>query len=503
MKSVFRSAVVVSLSILSSRLFGLIRDVVIASQFGAGALTDTFFVAFRIPNLLRRVFAEGAFNSAFVPAFVKKLKVSREEAKEFAGSFFTVLTSLLVVTVLLGEVAAPLIVKVVAPGFGGSSFSLAVKLLRELLPYILLVSLVAFFGGILNSLNHFFAPAFSTTLFNLALITSALLLADELSVEALSIGVLAGGVFQLALQLYFLLKLKFSFKPLLRVTPEVLRVLKNTVPGVFGFAVRQLSMLIDTVIASFLSAGAISYLYYANRFVQLPLGMFAIGLSQVLLPRFSDRGEKSLFSELLAGVTLCSAIIVPSGVGLLFFGRAIVDLIFNHGKFTPQDLEGTYLVLVGYAAGLFFFALEKIVTNAFYSVEEFSLPVKVAASTLVVNLLLNLILCFYLGLGALGLALGTSLTSLLNLILLSHFLSRRLGNGLLKRVFFLGGKYLFLSLPVAAVAFLGNTIYFNLSSFLLRALTILGVVFLACLVYFLTLYLLKDEVVVKLTYKED
>ena len=341
--SLFKSAGIVSLSIFGSRILGLLRDIVIASTFGAGALTDVFFVAFRIPNLLRRIFAEGSFNTAFVPAFTKKLKESKGEAEILAGQVFGALLVLLTLTVVLGEILAPLIVKVVAPGFSGEKFAYGVKLLREMFPYIMLVSLTAFLGGILNSFNRFFAPAFSTALFNLSLILSALFLSGELSVESLSIGVLIGGVLQVLLQVPFLKSIGFNLRPIFRLSEEAKKVLINTVPGIFGFAVRQLSMLIDTVIASFLSSGAISYLYYANRFVQLPLGMFAIGLSQVLLPRLSRKlGEKDYHSELEAGILLCSAVVIPSAVGLILFGKPIVDLVFNHGAFTERDLIGTY-----------------------------------------------------------------------------------------------------------------------------------------------------------------
>ncbi len=493
--SLLKSAGIVSLSIFGSRVLGLLRDIVIASLFGAGSLTDTFFVAFRIPNLLRRIFAEGAFSSAFVPVFSKKVKSSPEDAKRFAEAFFSVLLLLLTATVVIGELLSPLIVKVVAPGFVGEQFSYAVRLLREMFPYIFLVSLVAFYGGVLNGIEHFFAPAFSTALFNLSLILFALLLGRELSVESLSIGVVFGGVLQVLLTLYFLKRNRFSIRPVfVRPIPEdVKRTLKNTVPGIFSFAVRQISMLIDTVIASFLREGAISYLYYANRFVQLPLGMFAIGLSQVLLPRLSKRRGGEFLGELRAGISLCSAIIVPSAVGLVFLGRAVVDVIYNHGAFKGEALDGTYYVLIGYSVGLFFFSLEKIVTNAFYSLEEFKLPVKVAGVTLFFNLILNLFFCFVLELGAPGLALGTSFTSLLNAFALIHFLKRMNGIDVLSFVLKRGFRYLLLSIPIGVTAFLGNELYFSQNTFLLKVLILTLTIAASVILYGLILFLLKDE----------
>ena len=497
--SLLKSVGIVSLSIFGSRVLGLLRDIVIASTFGAGALTDVFFVAFRIPNLLRRIFAEGSFNAAFVPAFTKKLKESEEEAEVLAGQVFGALLILLTVTVVLGELFSPFIVKAVAPGFSGEKFTYAVKLLREMFPYIMLVSLTAFLGGILNTFNRFFAPAFSTALFNLSLIISALLLSGELSVESLAIGVLVGGTLQVLLQIPFLKNTGFNLKPIFRLSEEAKRVLINTVPGIFGFAVRQLSMLIDTVIASFLSSGAISYLYYANRFVQLPLGMFAIGLSQVLLPRLSKKiGEKDYSSELETGILLCSAVVIPSAVGLIFFGKPIVDLVFNHGAFTEKDLIGTYTVLVCYSLGLFFFSMEKIVSNVYYSLEEFKIPVKVAAYTLIFNLVINLIFCFGLGMGAPGLALGTSLTSLLNLTILITILKRQFKIDVIRAVLERGLRYTFLSIPVGALSTFGSAVYSEDWNVLEKTFAVSLIIGGAAVVYGALLFLIKDPVIQKL-----
>ncbi|TCK05247.1 murein biosynthesis integral membrane protein MurJ [Phorcysia thermohydrogeniphila] len=501
-KSVVKSSLIVSLSIFGSRVLGLARDVIIATLFGATSLTDAFFVAFRIPNLLRRIFAEGAFSSAFTPAFSRKLKVSREEAKKFAGEFFSILLLSLLITVVLGELLAPLIVKLVAPGLPEEQYPLTVRLLREMFPYIFLVSLVAFYGGILNGFEHFFAPAFSTALFNLSLIASALLLYDKLSVEALAVGVIAGGAFQVLLQLIFLKRLNFPVKPLLGLSKEVKETLKNIIPGIFGFAVRQFSMLIDTVLASFLTAGAISYLYYANRFVQLPLGMFAIGLSQVLLPRLAKRSRKSFEKELLTGLTLCSAIVIPASVGLIFFGKPIVDVVFNHGNFTEKDLTGTYLVLVGYSVGLFFFSVEKIVTNAYYSLNEYRFPVVVSAVTLVFNFIVNLFLCFVLGLGASGLALGTSLTSLLNVTVLLRELERRYGISTKGELFRKANSYLLSSIPVALVSTGGALLYFSLEGFLLKVLAVTLTILIAAVTYATTLVVRKDPIISLIKEKE-
>jgi len=492
-KNIFRSSLVVSGSILASRIFGLLRDVIIASTFGASSTTDAFFVAFRVPNLLRRIFAEGAFSSAFTPAFARKLKVSREEALKFAGEFFSILLISLVITLIIGELAAPWIIKIIAPGFKGKSYLEATVLLREMFPYILIVSLVAFYGGILNGFEHFFAPAFSTVLFNLAIIISAVMLSSTLKIEALSVGVVVGGILQLVLQLYFLKKFKAIPKPKLSLSDDVKKTLRNVVPGIFGFAVRQISMLLDTILASFLKAGAISYLYYANRFVQLPLGMFAIGLSQVLLPRLSKKaGKKEFNKDLKAGFIFCSAIIVPASVGLIFFGKAIIDLVFNHGAFSEEALNETYKVLIGYSLGLFFFSAEKILTNAFYSLNEYKLPVKISAYTLLFNFAANIILCFALNLGVMGLALGTSLTSAINVTALLH----KFKNFKNKKLFWsLPFKYLIFSAPIIVISLIGNHIYFKTSELIGRSIVVISVILVSAVVYFAILYLTKDEAI--------
>ncbi|WP_457568213.1 murein biosynthesis integral membrane protein MurJ [Desulfurobacterium sp.] len=497
-KSIGKSFLIVALSIFSSRIFGLLRDVVIATTFGAGRTTDVFFVAFRIPNMLRRIFAEGAFSSAFTPAFAKKLQISKTEAVKFASRFFFVLSVSLISVVIAGEILTPLIIKVIAPGFSGEFERLAISLTREMFPYIFLVSLVAFFGGILNGYEHFFAPAFSTVLFNISLILSAIFLKNKIHIHALALGVVIGGILQVLLQLYFLKKEAFIPKPIPEIDDDVKKALKNIIPGIFGFGVRQLSMLADTIIASFLAAGAISYLYYANRFVQLPLGIFAIGLSQVLLPKLAKtfRDENAFRNNLTTGLTLCAMIIIPSTAGLLFFGKPLIDIVFHHGKFTEADLNATYCVLCGYGVGLLFYSFEKILVNAFYSLDDYAYPVKVGAATLIFNIIANIILCFGLKMGAPGLALGTAITSLLNVT----FLIRKLEKNVpfFKTWIKENLKYLLLSLPVIPVAIYGTQTYFHFNSTLPKIATILTTITTAGAIYFATLFVTKDKTVMSL-----
>ena len=491
--SIVKSAAIISVSIFSSRVFGLIRDVVIAYLFGATAITDAFFVAFRIPNILRRIFAEGAFSSAFTPAFSKKLKIGKLKAKDFAEKFFSILIISLLLTVISGEILSPLIVKLIAPGLAQEYKETAVILTREMFPYIFFVSLVAFYGGILNSFDHFFAPAFSTTLFNISIIICALTLKPYISIHSLAVGVIIGGILQVLLQLIFMKKNSFFIYPKIGIDEDVKKSLKNIIPGIFGFGVRQISMLMDTVLASFLIAGSISYLYYANRFVQLPLGMFAIGLSQVLLPKLSkhyDNKEKYL-ENLTTGIALCFLIIIPSSIGLVFFGKPIVDLIFHHGKFTSEDINNTYWVLVAYSIGLSFFSLEKILTNALYSLDEYKFPVKVASLTLIFNFFADVIFCFILNIGTPGLALGTSLTSLITVIILLTKLNKFVPITLNSLKFLI--NYILLSLPILVISVIGSKIYFKEFGSIYHLTTIILTIAFSVTVYFITLILRQDK----------
>ncbi len=498
-KSIFKSSLIISSSILCSRIFGLIRDIVIASIFGAGSLTDEFFIAFRIPNLLRRIFAEGAFNSAFTPAFAKKIK-KREEARLFASRMLFWLLLFLIITLCIFELFAPTIINLIAPGFSGSKLSLTVSLSREVFPYIVLISLVAFFGAMLNGFEHFFAPAFSTVLFNISMIACAILLHKSLSIHALCIGVLIGGTLQLMLQLFFLRHFDFIILPSFGIDDDVKETLRNTVPGIFGFAERQLSMLMDTVLASFLGVGSISYLYYANRFVQLPLGVFAIGISQVLLPRLSKKSEDSdgYRSDLAYGLRFCAAVIVPASMGLIFFGKPILDVVLNHGRFSNLALSQTYRALFGYSLGLYFFSVEKILINTCYSLGEFKLPVKVSFVSLILNLFLDVFLCFYMGLGVMGLAIGTSIASLLNVLLLSNSLYRsllpkRLRHGFKTTdIFSLAFPYLILSVPIGLMCYIANGFYFRIETFSLRLLFMVFVVSFSAALYLVCLFIKGD-----------
>ena len=429
------AAGVVSAATLLSRIFGFVRDAVIAWFFGAGGSADAFFVAFRIPNLLRRLFAEGALSIAFIPVFSETLvRRGRTEAFALAGAALRLLSVLLALVALVGVLAAPLIIRCIAPGFSASpdKFSLAVHLTRIMFPYIILIGLMALAMGILNVLGHFAAPAIAPLLLNLAMIGSIFFLSPHMDSPAagLAAGVIIGGILQLALQVPFLIRVGFRFRE--RTTlfhPALKRIGRLMLPAMFGAAVYQLNILIGTLLASLLPDGSVSYLYYADRLVQFPLGVFAVALATAVLPSLSRQAS----AQNLAGVkeTLGHAlrlvffITLPATVGLIVLREPIVALLFGRGAFDARAVRLTADALLYYGVGLWAFSGVRIVLATFYAVQDTRTPVKIAVVSIAANTGLGLVLMGPLAHG--GLALATSLASALNLVLLIWGLRRKLG----------------------------------------------------------------------------
>jgi len=302
--TIAKSARSVSIFTFLSRILGMVRDIVIASLFGAGQVTDAFWVAFRIPNLLRRLFAEGTLTVSFIPVFTGRLEHGgKEKAKVISDTIFTILVCLLILISLIGIIFSPYIVKIFASGFSDEVFDLAVLLNRIMFPYILFISLTALSMGILNSLKHFFAPSFSPVLFNCCIIIFAVLLHSkfDIPIVSLAIGVIIGGILQFLFQIPFLKSRNFSFKPkLLFNNPDVKRIFTLIVPQIFGLAVYNLNIIVNTQYASYLPEGTISYLFLSERLVEFPLGIIAVSLATVLLPNFSSyisKGDLSKFRE--------------------------------------------------------------------------------------------------------------------------------------------------------------------------------------------------------------
>jgi len=430
-----KAAGIVGSATLLSRIFGLVRDVVLAWFFGAGLVSDAFFVAFRIPNLLRRLFAEGSLSIAFIPVFTEYLtNQSREEAFQMARSAVRLLSILLAVVVVIGILLAPLIVRIIAPGFSDSpeKFILTVTLTRIMFPYIFLISLVALSMGILNVLGHFAAPALAPVLLNIAIICSVFLISPHMGdpVTGLAIGVLIGGVLQLMLQMPFLIKKGFYFwQKATLYHPGLKRIGILMIPAVFGAAVYQVNILVDTFLASLLADGSISYLYYADRLVQFPLGIFAIATATAVLPSLSRQAAEqdlSAFRDTFSyAMKLVFFIIIPSMVGLIVLREPIIALLFKRGAFDAETTRLTAYALLYYAVGLWAFSAVRIIVNAFYALQDTKTPVRMAVISVIAKIVLSVILMQWLAHG--GLALSTSLASMLNFGLLIQALRKKLG----------------------------------------------------------------------------
>jgi putative peptidoglycan lipid II flippase len=412
-----------------SRVLGFTRDLVLARMFGADALTDAFFVAFKIPNFMRRLFAEGAFSLAFVPVLTEyRSKRSRQELKDFVDRMAGTLGTVLLIATAVGLLAAPLLVLIFAPGFwleGEEKYHLAVDMLYLTFPYLFFISLTAFSGGILNTHNRFGAAAFTPALLNISLIASALFLSKymDVPVVALAWGVLIAGVVQFTFQLPFLHQLKMIPRPRMAFKDSgVVRVMKLMVPALFGVSVSQLNLLLDTLIASFLVSGSISWLYYSDRLMEFPVGILAVGLGTVILPNLSRKhSEKSPqeFSDTLDWALRVTLLLgIPSAIGLLLLAGPMLATLFYSEAFNEHDVAMASRSLMAYSPGLLAIMLIKILAPGFYARQDTRTPVRIGIIAMVSNMIFNIILVFPLAHA--GLALATTLSSALNAYLLYH-----------------------------------------------------------------------------------
>jgi len=434
-KGIIKAAGILSLGTTLSRILGLIRDIIIAHFFGTSLNADAFFVAFRIPNVLRRLVAEGSLTVAFIPVFTEDLKKKpKGEALELANISFTLLTGILAFLVILGIIGAPLIVRIIAPGFvkDPHKIQLTILLTRLIFPYIFFISLVGLCMGILNSFRHFAAPAFSPVLLNLSLILCVLLLSSHLKkpVLSLAIGVLIGGMAQLLLQIPFLHHYGINFRPNFHFYhPSIKKIGALLLPSLFGFAVYQLNIFVSTLLASFLPTGSISYLYYADRLFQLPLGIFVVSLGSALLPTISAQiavEDQEGFDESICFALRMSFLIAfPAMVGLMSLCTPIMSILFFRGEFHYEAVQKSAQALFCYAIGLVPVAATRVIMSAFYSLQDTKTPVKVAFVAFLFNLFFSLLLMKPLKHS--GLALATSFSSYINMALLFNMLKKKIG----------------------------------------------------------------------------
>ncbi|MDD5179823.1 MAG: murein biosynthesis integral membrane protein MurJ [Gallionellaceae bacterium] len=418
---------------LVSRVLAFVRDVLIARIFGAGMATDAFFVAFKLPNLLRRLFAEGAFSQAFVPIFGEyKNRRGHDETKLLVDHVTTLLAIILFIVTLIGIIAAPILVYISAPGFvkDPDKFALTVQLLRITSPYIFFISLVAVAAGILNTYNKFWVPAFAPVLLNLCFIGAALWLAPYCDPPVMALGwaVFLAGIVQLAFQVPFLKKIgmlpawRFDLKD-----AGVWRIIKQMGPAVFGVSIAQISLIINTIFASFLAAGSVSWLYYADRLMEFPSGILGVALGTILLPSLSKHyadNSPQEYSRLLDwGLRLAFMLTLPAALALGMIAVPLLATFFQHGAFAAHDVLMTRQALVGYSAGLIGIILVKILAPGFYARQDIRTPVKIAVVTLLATQAMNALFIGWIQHA--GLALSIGLASCLNSAILFHFLRKR------------------------------------------------------------------------------
>ncbi len=432
-RALFKSTAVISGMTFISRIFGYVRDAVIFIFLGATGSTDAFFVAFRIPNFLRRLFAEGAFSQAFVPVLSEyKEKHSSQELQTLINHVSGTLTLLLVVISILGVIFAPILIYIFAPGFADDQnrYDLATQMLRITFPYILFISLTALSAGILNTFNRFAVPAFTPTFLNLSLIAATLWLAPRLEqpVVALAWGVFIAGAVQLFFQIPFLYRLgvlpRFSLHG---ATEGVRKIIRLMLPAIFGSSVVQINLLINTLIASFLAVGSISWLYISDRFVELPLAIFGVATATIILPRLSkqyvNKSEEGFNNTLDWAMRISIVISIPAMIGLIILAKPILASLIQYREFTATDTSMAALSLMTYAFGLPAFILIKVLAPGFYSRQDTKTPVKIGVIAMLCNISLNLIFVWIWTHWQLtgphaALALATSLSAYINAVLL-------------------------------------------------------------------------------------
>lgn len=432
-KSLVKSTSVVISMTMISRVFGFIRDMVTATLFGASAQFDAFSIAFRIPNLMRRLFAEGSFSQAFVPVLSEYQKTkSKEEVQRFINAMSGTLGMSLLIVTILGIVAAPLIVKIFAPGFSmsGDRFDLAVTMLRITFPYLMLISLTAFSGAILNTYSRFWVAAFTPVFLNIVMIGAAIWLSPQFAkpIIGLAWGVFIAGIVQLLFQWPFLKELNLLPRPhVVFKDPGVRRVLKLMVPALFGVSVGQINLMVDSMFASLLMVGSVSWLYYSDRLMEFPLGVFGVAISTVILPHLSRhhaaQSEESFSLTLDWALRAVMLVGIPAGVVLAVIAGPMLSTLFQYGRFDGHSVIMAQKSLSAFAIGIAPFMLVKVLAAGFYAKQDMRTPVRIAVVAMVTNTVLNILLIWPLAHA--GIAMSTSLAAIVNTSFLFYFLRAR------------------------------------------------------------------------------
>ncbi|MDR3253685.1 MAG: murein biosynthesis integral membrane protein MurJ [Endomicrobium sp.] len=445
-KTLAKNAGKTAFGTMLSRVLGYIRDMLVANVFGAGMYADSFYAAFRIPNLFRRLFGEGSFSGAFIPVFSEYLHTKdKNEAQKFLNAVFTALLLTLIIISVLGTLFSPVIVKVIVWGFANDpeKMQLTVELTRLMFPFIVFICLAAFLLAVLNTLHSFFIPAFAPSALSFSEIIYILAVAPIImhsnQIKGLAVSVILGGMLHFCIQypklknLDWHLKLKLDLKH-----PGIKKIMLLMIPSVLGLSVDQINAFVDNICASFLSNGSITALYYSNRLMQLPLSIFGLAFATASLPAMSKAYAKkdtaALKNSLNYSIRVTVFALLPSAVGFMVIGLPIVKLLFEHGKFSSLASLMTNNALFYYSLGLPAYASAKIFANAFYSLQDTKTPVKTAIWAMVLHVILCIILMRFMDVG--GLALATALASYLNFFLLAVHLKKRIGRLGFKKILF-------------------------------------------------------------------
>jgi putative peptidoglycan lipid II flippase len=430
-KSLFKSTSLVSAMTFISRILGFLRDMIAAQLFGVNAGVDAFLIAFKIPNFMRNLFAEGSFSQAFVPTLAEyRQHKTPEETRLFISHVAGCLTTILLLVTLICMIFMPLLIKINAPGFEPYRFHLATDMSRITFSYLMLISLAAFVGSILNSYGKFGIPAFTPALLNIVLIIAALYFSHyfTIPIESQAWGILIAGVIQLGFQLPYLKKIGFLVWPKLSWKDEgVRKILKLMVPALFGASIVQIGLLINTIFASFLHIGSVTWLYYSERLAYFPQGVFGVALATVILPhlsrQFANKSHEGFMSAMDWGIRCNLLVGLPAALTMWLLSGPLVTTLFQYGKFQAYDVLMTQKSVIAYAVGLQAFMLVKVLSTGFYARLDIRTPVKIGIIAVLFNILMNAVLIYPLKHA--GLALATSLSSCFNVLLLIYFLYKK------------------------------------------------------------------------------
>ena len=521
-----RSVAGVSASTLASRILGYVRDMLIANFFGAGLVADAFFIAYRIPNLLRRLLGEGALSASFIPVFTEYLTTKpKEEAQRLVRISGLLLLSVLSILTILGVIFSPIIVRVVAPGFvkNPEKLALTITLTRILFPFMMAIGMAALALGILNSLHRFIIPALAPSLLSISEISFILFICPlmERPIIGLVFGVLVGGFAQFFFQVPSLVRRGFVIpagksysNPRLKLMDYPHNFLRNSIvlwkrwtsilnhpgvkrigllmlPATLGLSVSQVNTFVDTICATLLREGSVTALYYANRLMQLPLALFGTAIATVALPMMSRSVAATNMEELKDTLSLSLRMImftiIPASLGLIILGSPIISLLFERGRFTSQATQATSWALLFYSTGIVAYAGVKVVASAFYSMQDTRTPVRIASIAMVANIVLNLILMRILDVG--GLAFATAIASFINLLILLYYLRKRIGRLGGKRVMFSLTKIILASLAMATACIYSSRLLGQIS----KLIQVAGTILICVIIYILVAHLLRCE----------